>query len=323
MELHSQQVRALAPESDPLKIGMGWTIDDLSKPQIMVESPFGDSHPGSAHLDQFVRQAVQAVNEHGGKAARYFATDLCDGIAQGHDGINYSLAHREAIVDLVAPFLDWTVPNALDGWVRDVSNGGLYLNKKNIPRKADKGSLSNTTQTNSTAKNFHLIRYADVLLWYAETLIELGQPQQAGEYINQVRARAANSYVKAVDPATMTEASSTYVLDDKINGKQSTDAAANYRIGLYPPSQFASKDKALEALRWERRIELAMEGHRWYDLARWGIASEVLNDFVKYEAKHLGKYSNSTYNAKWATMPIPHNEILKMDGLLVQNENWK
>lgn len=101
MELHSQQIRALAPESDPLKIGMGWTIDDLSKPQIMVESTFGDSHPGSAHLDQFVRQAVQAVNEHGGKAARYFATDLCDGIAQGHDGINYSLAHREAIVDLV------------------------------------------------------------------------------------------------------------------------------------------------------------------------------------------------------------------------------
>ena len=101
MELHSQQVRALAPESDPLKIGMGWTVDDLLRPQIMVESTFGDSHPGSAHLDQLVGQAVQAVNEHGGKAARYFATDLCDGIAQGHDGINYSLAHREAIVNLV------------------------------------------------------------------------------------------------------------------------------------------------------------------------------------------------------------------------------
>lgn len=221
------------------------------------------------------------------------------------------------------PFLDWTVPSSLDGWVRDVSNGGLYLNKKNIPRKADKGSLSNTTQTNSTAKNFHLIRYADVLLWYAETLIELGQPQQAGEYINQVRARAANGYVKAVDPATMAEASSSYVLDDKVNGKQDTNAAANYRIGLYPASQFSSKAKALEALRWERRIELAMEGHRWYDLARWGIAAEILNDFVKYEAKYLGKYANSTYNAKWTTLPIPHNEILKMNGLLVQNENWK
>ena len=101
MELHSQQVRALAPESDPLKIGMGWTVDDLLRPQIMVESTFGDSHPGSAHLNQLVGQAVQAVNEHGGKAARYFATDLCDGIAQGHDGINYSLAHREAIVNWV------------------------------------------------------------------------------------------------------------------------------------------------------------------------------------------------------------------------------
>ena len=88
------------------------------------------------------------------------------------------------------PFWDWTIPNQLSGWVRDVGNGGLYLNKKMIPKKADKGSLSNTTQTASTTKNFHVIRYADVLLWYAETLIELGQPQEAGKYINQVRARA-------------------------------------------------------------------------------------------------------------------------------------
>ena len=72
MELRSQAVRKLAPENDPLKIGMGWKVDDLAKPQIMVESTFGDSHPGSAHLDQFVKEAVQAVNTHGGKAARYF-----------------------------------------------------------------------------------------------------------------------------------------------------------------------------------------------------------------------------------------------------------
>ena len=101
MELRSQEVRTLAPENDPLKMGMGWKVDDLAKPQIMVESTFGDSHPGSAHLDQFVKEAVQAVNDNGGKAARYFATDMCDGIAQGHDGINYSLPHRDAIVNLV------------------------------------------------------------------------------------------------------------------------------------------------------------------------------------------------------------------------------
>ncbi len=101
MELRSQVVRTLAPENDPLKIGMGWQVEDLAKPQIFVESTFGDSHPGSAHLDQFVQEAVRAVNAHGGKAARYYATDMCDGIAQGHDGINYSLPHRDAIVNLV------------------------------------------------------------------------------------------------------------------------------------------------------------------------------------------------------------------------------
>ena len=221
------------------------------------------------------------------------------------------------------PFWDWTVPNQLSGWIRDVGNGGLYMNKKMIPRKADKGSLSNTTQTASTAKNFHVIRYADVLLWYAEALIELGQHQEAGQYINQVRARAANGYLKAVDPATMLETTSSYVLDDKVNGTQGANAAANYRVGLYPDSQFSTKEKALEALRWERRIELCMEGHRWFDLARWGIASEVLNDYVGYEKQYLTKFSTSVYSPKWVTLPIPYNEIIKMDGVLVQNENWK
>ena len=65
MQLRSQQVRTLAPENDPLKIGMGWKVPDLSKPQILVESTYGDSHPGSAHLNRFVEEAVQAVNDHG------------------------------------------------------------------------------------------------------------------------------------------------------------------------------------------------------------------------------------------------------------------
>ncbi|MBR4379746.1 MAG: dihydroxy-acid dehydratase [Bacteroidaceae bacterium] len=99
--MNSQKVRQLAPENDPLKIGMGWTVADLDKPQIMVESTFGDSHPGSAHLDQFVGEAVKGIAEAGGKAARYFVTDICDGIAQGHDGINYSLVSRDMIANMI------------------------------------------------------------------------------------------------------------------------------------------------------------------------------------------------------------------------------
>lgn len=101
MELNSQRVRALAPENDPLKIGMGWTVEDLDKPQIMVESTFGDSHPGSAHLNLFVEEALRGVRDGGGKGARYYTTDICDGIAQGHDGINYSLAHRDMIANMI------------------------------------------------------------------------------------------------------------------------------------------------------------------------------------------------------------------------------
>lgn len=97
----SQDIRKIAPEMDPLRRGMGWKVEDLSKPQIMIESTFGDSHPGSAHLFSLVEQAAQGVYAKGGKAARYFTTDICDGMAQGHDGINYSLASRDMIANMI------------------------------------------------------------------------------------------------------------------------------------------------------------------------------------------------------------------------------
>ncbi|MDR2388648.1 MAG: RagB/SusD family nutrient uptake outer membrane protein [Tannerellaceae bacterium] len=228
------------------------------------------------------------------------------------------------------PYLDYEVPHTIDGWIRELANGGPYLNKKNIPSKADRGSLSVETSAASSAKNFHLIRYADVLLWYAEALIETGNPQGAAQYVNQVRARAANSYVKAVagwddgyQSCDMSPASSDYVLEDLVNGTTKADAAANYRIGLYPESQFATKDGALKALRFERHIEMALEGHRWFDLVRWGIAGDELNDYIDYEKQYLAKYAPAVYNDKWVTLPIPNNQIITMEGLLVQNENWK
>lgn len=101
MDYESQRIRNIAPEMDSLRLGMGWNAEDLEKPQIIVESTFGDSHPGSTHLLTLVEEAVRGINEYGGKAARYFATDICDGMAQGHDGINYSLPSRDMITNLI------------------------------------------------------------------------------------------------------------------------------------------------------------------------------------------------------------------------------
>ncbi len=101
MELKSQEMRKLAPELDPLRIGTGWRKEDLEKPQVMIESTFGDSHPGSGHLNILVDEVRKGVVEAGGYGARYFCTDICDGESQGTDGINYSLASREMIANMI------------------------------------------------------------------------------------------------------------------------------------------------------------------------------------------------------------------------------
>lgn len=101
MNLKSQEMRKLAPELDPLRIGTGWKKEDLGKPQIMVESTYGDSHPGSGHLNILVEEVRKGVAEAGGFGARYFCTDICDGESQGTDGINYSLASREMIANMI------------------------------------------------------------------------------------------------------------------------------------------------------------------------------------------------------------------------------
>lgn len=101
MELKSQEMRKLAPELDPLRIGTGWKPEDLSKTQVMIESTFGDSHPGSGHLDILVEEVKKGIESAGGFGARYFCTDICDGESQGTDGINYSLASREMIANMI------------------------------------------------------------------------------------------------------------------------------------------------------------------------------------------------------------------------------
>jgi len=96
-KLNSQNIREAGPEVDPLWLGSGWSLEDLSKPQIILESTFGDNHPGSKHLNQLVEQAKIGVYNRGGKPSAYTVTDICDGVATGHDGMNYSLVSRDII----------------------------------------------------------------------------------------------------------------------------------------------------------------------------------------------------------------------------------
>lgn len=99
--MKSQQLRKLAAGAGFTPLGSGWKIDELSKPQIIVESSYGHSHPGSAHLDKLVDEAGIGIKEKGGRAANYFVTDICDGEAQGHDGMNYSLVSRDIMAAMM------------------------------------------------------------------------------------------------------------------------------------------------------------------------------------------------------------------------------
>jgi hypothetical protein len=171
------------------------------------------------------------------------------------------------------PLLDWGV-NPGQAWVRQQSVGGPYLNIKN----ANPQSEPEAREFNSSAVNDVLIRYADVLLWAAEVEVEVGSLDKAEMYVNQIRDRAANpvGWVK------------TYIDPNDPLGGFTNISAANYKVGPYS-GQFAQQgqDFARKAVRFERRLELAMEGHRFFDLQRYdnesGYMADVLNAYIEYE----------------------------------------
>ncbi len=136
MQLKSQEMRKLAPELDPLRIGTGWKKEDLGKVQVMVESTYGDSHPGSGHLNILVEEVRKGIAEEGGFGARYHCTDICDGESQGTDGINYSLASREMIANMIEIHANATPFDAgvyLSSCDKGVPGNLMGLARVNIP----------------------------------------------------------------------------------------------------------------------------------------------------------------------------------------------
>ena len=197
------------------------------------------------------------------------------------------------------PYLDWG-PHPGQKWTRDQSNGGPYSPLKNVYYKRQEKSLTDASfWTNGVvASNYSMIRFADVLLWSAEAEVEVGSLERARTLVNLVRARAAN-------PASWVPGS-----------------PATYSVGLY--ASFPSQDVARTAVRFERRLELAMEGHRFFDLVRWGVAATTLNAYIAKE-KSLRQYLQSaTFVAgKSEYFPIPQGEIdqSQVDGVPTLKQN--
>ncbi|MDE6288574.1 MAG: RagB/SusD family nutrient uptake outer membrane protein, partial [Muribaculaceae bacterium] len=157
------------------------------------------------------------------------------------------------------------------------------------------------------AMNDYVFRYTDVMLMRAEALIELGQTAEARDIINDIRRRAANSIDKHIE----------YAKDF-------------CEIAEYPASDFSSKEEARKRLRWERRLEMAMESSRYFDLRRWGIASTVLNAYFEkemdatYDGTTYGQYYKDAHYTpdKNEFYPIPYNQLYYIPNLYVQNKGY-
>jgi starch-binding outer membrane protein, SusD/RagB family len=228
------------------------------------------------------------------------------------------------------PFKDWGAflcsPNQStcidEAWVRDPANGGPYGPKKNIHEKASNAEqLSGgwaPTQQNSV--NIHLFRYADVLLLLAEAMVETNDLAGALAIVNEIRARAG---MTAQGPGTDRATTAIPINDSRITW-------ADYHIGPYPA--FPTQAYAREAVRAERRLELAMEGQRLFDLRRWETADETLNGYINgigggaEKTRRLYLVGAEAFVAKHQLYPIPQVQIdlSKVSGqeTLSQNPGW-
>lgn len=198
------------------------------------------------------------------------------------------------------PFHDWGIHPGAD-WIRDQAYAGPYADKKDIYWQATPQYHDAASWAPGSAINYLVIRFADVLLMDAECDAQTGDLTSAENLVNQVRNRAANKSGWLYK----------YKDDSKPLDGFSTTPAANYVVNPYPAGYFNSKDIALKAIYFERKLELAMEGHRFFDLVRWGIAEQTINDFIGFERPLNNDILPSAHyqSPKNDYFPIPQSEI--------------
>jgi hypothetical protein len=198
------------------------------------------------------------------------------------------------------PYLDWG-NHPGQNWIREQSSAGPYSPKKNVYYQASKGTLADAhSWAPGNANQVNIIRFADVLLMAAEAKAQLGTGDLGLSYVNQVRARAAK-------PAGF-----VYTYKDPANplGGYTTTPAAKYVITQYPGGYFTGKDVALKAIYFERKLELAMEGHRFFDIVRWGTAQQSLAAYFGYDGKTISDVVGAHFTiGKNEVYPIPQPQI--------------
>lgn len=211
------------------------------------------------------------------------------------------------------PFLDWGLH--APGWIRDRAWAGPYSPKKNIYEKnSGVGSTVGWANYQLHSMNWHLYRYAEALLLLAEAEVEVGSLERARELVNMIRTRAG----------ACAQGPDGVAVEVGINDPGIT--WANYEIGTYD-SPWSDQDAARQAVRMENRLELAMEGHRLFNLRRWGIAKDVLNEYVseeKDERNYLTGASQYEDRHRWFPLPTVQIELSEVDGedRLKQNTGW-
>ena len=188
---------------------------------------------------------------------------------------------------------------------RNPSTYGYYASLKEVPQRSKGESYDNPWQ--AFPMNDYVLRYTDVMLMRAEALVETGALEEARAIINDIRQRAKNSI-----------------------GKHIGYAANQCEISLYSANDFSTKEKARVRLQWERRLELAMEDGRFFDLRRWGIASSTLNSF--FESEQNSVYEGQAYAAYYKDahftagkneyFPLPYIQMYYVPGLYTQNKNY-
>lgn len=215
------------------------------------------------------------------------------------------------------PYLDWGLHGGI-GWQRDPAYAGSFSPKKNVYYKTQEGTLTSASGWTKgyNTNNVKLIRYAEVLLLAAECEVEVGSLETARKNVNLIRARAANpdGFVKA------------YLDNTKPEKGFSEKLAANYVIKQYATA-WTDKAVARDAVRFERRIELGMEGNRRFDVVRWGVADVVLNEYLTAESKRRTYLNGAKFTkGKSEYEPIPNQAITRssVDGkpTLVQNDGY-